>query len=454
MTIPLSVAAIAGGLVAGPPARASAASGGQGGAPASIAPVATPPPVVPLPLGGPWSFRRVARANTAAEPWRPATVPGCVHTDLFANGKIGDPFYRLNEKDQQGIERESWEYRTTFRVDSAARAQDHVDLVYQGLNTYAEVFLNGVSVLWATNMFRTWRVDVKGQLTDGDNVLVVRFRSPIEHVKPLYDSLGYRLPAVNDQAPEMVSMFTRKAPYHYGWDWGPRFVTSGIWRPVTLEPWSGARLDDVQIFQDHLDASVARLHRQARVQAARAGQARIEAALPDEAGSSPVAVDVPVKPGTSDVQVALQIDKPERWWPSGRGAQRRYTVETRLGWDGVPRGVRRTKIGLRTIEVVHRRDDDGGKPGKSFTIRVNGAPVFMKGANWVPADRFYDIADELGLLVWQDFMFACSMYPGDAAFVENVRREAIENVRRLRNHPSLALWAGNNELEATWPGWG
>jgi len=496
MTIPLSVAAIAGGLVAGPSfvVAAATATGGAGATPPAtpgVATLAAPPPVAAIPLGGPWSFRRVARANTPAEPWLPATVPGCVHTDLFANGKIGDPFYRLNEKDQQGIEHESWEYRTTFRVDSAARAQDHVDLVFQGLDTYAEVFLNGVSVLWATNMFRTWRVDVKGQLTDGDNVLVVRFRSPIEHVKPLYDSLGYRLPAVNDQAPEMVSMFTRKAPYHYGWDWGPRFVTSGIWRPVALEPWSGARLDDVQIFQDHLDASMARLTVKARVQAARAGQARVEVTLPDEAGATPVAVEVPVKVGTSDLQVALQIDKPERWWPSGLGAQRRYTVETRLGWDGVARGARRTKIGLRTVEVVHRRDDDGGKPGKSFTVRVNGAPVFMKGANWVPADsflprvteeryrallgsavaahmnmirvwgggvyeddRFYDIADELGLLVWQDFMFACSMYPGDAAFVENVRREAIENVRRLRNHPSLALWAGNNEIEAAWQGWG
>ena len=495
MTIPLSVAAIAGGLSVGPAAAVGASSsGGAGGAatsPAGLTAPPLPPGVAPRPLAGLWSFRRVQRPNAPAEPWLPATVPGCVHTDLFANGKIGDPFYRLNEKDQQGIEHESWEYRTTFRADAAARAEEHVELVFQGLDTYAEVFLNGVSVLWATNMFRTWRVDVKGQLTDGDNVLVVRFRSPIEHVKPVYDSLGYRLPAINDQAPEMVSMFTRKAPYHYGWDWGPRFVTSGIWRPVTLEAWSGARLDDVQIFQDHLDGNVARLTVKARVQAARAGQARVEVALPDEAGTTPVAVDVPVKAGTSDVQVALQIDKPERWWPNGLGAQRRYTVETRLTWDGVARGARRTKIGLRTIEVVHRRDEEGGKPGKSFTVRVNGAPVFMKGANWVPADsflprvtedryrallgaaaaahmnmvrvwgggvyeddRFYDLADELGLLVWQDFMFACSMYPGDAAFVENVRREAIENVRRLRNHPSLALWAGNNEIEAAWQGWG
>jgi beta-mannosidase len=442
-------------------------------------------------LSGPWTFRRVASNAAAAEPWLPATVPGCVHTDLFANGKIGDPFYRLNEKDQQWIEHEGWEYRTTFRVDAETRAQEHVELVFQGLDTYAEVFLNGVSVLWATNMFRTWRISVKGQLTDGDNVLVVRFRSPISYVKSAYDHLGYRLPAVNDQAPEMVSMFTRKAPYHYGWDWGPRFVTSGIWRPVTMEAWSAARLDDVQLFQDRLDAGVAELTVKARVVATSPGRARVQVSLPEEASAAPAEVDVGLKAGINDVSVLLRIEKPERWWPNGLGPQRRYTLETRLTWENVARGVRRTRIGLRTIEVMNQRDNDGGKPGKSFTIKVNGAPVFMKGANWVPADsflprvtearyrallesaaavhmnmirvwgggvyeddRFYELCDELGLLVWQDFMFACSMYPGDAAFVENVHREAVDNIRRIRNHPSLALWAGNNEIEAAWQGWG
>ena len=488
-----------GGPAAGAATPASAASGigGEPGAGGADSDVTAAP--VRRSLGGPWTFRRVQAGPAAAEAWLPATVPGCVHTDLAANGKIGDPFYRLNEKDQQWIEKEGWEYRTTFQVDHDVRAHDHVELVFEGLDTYAEVFVNGVSVLWATNMFRTWRVDVRSQLAAGDNVLVVRFRSPISHVKSSYDHLGYRLPAVNDQAHEMVSMFTRKAPYHYGWDWGPRFVTSGIWRPVALEAWSGARLDDVQVFQDHLDASVARLTVKARVQVARAGSARLQVTLPEEAqhqdgavgDGGAATVDVALKPGFNDVSIPVRIDRPERWWPNGLGAQRRYTLETRLVWDGAARGVRRTRIGLRTIEVVHQRDDDGGKPGKSFTIKVNGAPVFMKGANWVPADsflprvseeryrallgsaaaahmnmirvwgggvyeddRFYDLCDELGLVVWQDFMFACSMYPGDAAFVENVRREAIENVRRLRNHPSLALWAGNNEIEAAWQGWG
>ncbi len=452
-------------------------------------------------LPGPWTFRRVPRAKGPADPWLPATVPGCVHTDLFANGKIGDPFWRLNEKDQQWIDKENWEYRTTIKADRELLARERVELVFHGLDTYADIFLNGVSVLWTTNMFRTWRVDLKGQLKPGDNVLVVRFRSPILQVKPTYDRLGYKLPAVNDQADEMVSMLTRKAPYHYGWDWGPRFVTSGIWRPVEIDAWDEARLDDVQIFQNQLDAKVARLTVKARVYATRAGRARVSVALATTAagetagaggtaaaGGTPLgSVDADLKIGPNEVAVPVRIDNPQRWWPNGLGPQVLYPFQTSLSVGGVARDLRRTRFGLRTIEVVHEMD----KEGKSFTVKVNGAPVFMKGANWIPADsfvtrmttdryrwllrsaadahmnmirvwgggiyeddRFYELCDELGLLVWQDFMFGCSMYPGDDAFVDDVRQEAIQNVRRLRNHPSLALWAGNNEIEAAWQGWG
>ena len=226
-------------------------------------------------LAGPWTFRKVTPAGAPAEAWLPATVPGCVHTDLFANGKIGDPFYRLNEKDQQWIDRESWEYRTTIVVSREDLAREHVELAFAGLDTYAEVFVNGAPVLWATNMFRSWRADAKAHLVAGNNTLTVRFRSPILQVKPAYDALGYKLPAANDQAEEMLSMFSRKAPYHYGWDWGPRFVTSGIWKPVALEIWDEARIDDVQLHQNHLDAAVADLTVKARVIATRAGRAKV-----------------------------------------------------------------------------------------------------------------------------------------------------------------------------------
>ncbi len=204
-------------------------------------------------------------------------------------------------------------------------------------------------------------------------------------MKPVYDSLGYRLPAVNDQAPEMVSMFTRnRRPIITGGTGGRASSPAASGGRSRSEPWSGARLDDVQVFQEHLDGTAAQLTVKARVQAARAGHARVEVTLPDEPGTTPAAIDVPVKAGISDVSVPLWIDKPERWWPErSRRAASLHGGDAPV-LDGVARAVRRTKIGLRTIEVVHRRDDEGGKPGKSFTIRVNGAPVFMKGANWVP----------------------------------------------------------------------
>jgi beta-mannosidase len=435
---------------------------------------------------GPWSFRATGGPPGGYE-WTPAVVPGCVHTDLLRATKIADPFQGTNEKDQQWIERTDWEYRSSFAADDALLEHEHVDLVWKGLDTFAEVLVNGHSVLHADNMFRSWRVDVRARLVKGANQVLVRFRSPIAAVKPAYDKLGYRLPAINDQAEEMVSMFARKAPYHYGWDWGPRFVTSGIWRPVTIEPWDGARLDDVQVFQRELTDARARLTATALVQATHAGKATLTVTASGGTAPVTVTVDAALVPGSNRVSAEVVIEKPERWWPNGLGAQKLYTLETSLAVDGQPRGARATRVGLRTLEVVNVRDKDG----KTFTIKVNGAPVFMKGANYIPSDsfvdrvtpertrallqsaadahmnmlrvwgggiyeddRFYDLADELGLLVWQDFMFACSMYPGDDAFVENVRREAVENVRRLRNHPSLALWAGNNEIEAAWQQWG
>jgi beta-mannosidase len=401
------------------------------------------------------------------------------------DGKIPDPFYGTNEKSLQWIDKIDWEYRSTFVADVALLRRERVEIVFQGLDTYADVSVNGARVLSADNMFRSWRADIKAHLKAGTNAVVVHFRSPIAVAKASYDRLGYTLPAVNDQAPEMVSMFTRKAPYHYGWDWGPRFVTSGIWRPATVEAWDEARLDDVQVTQRALDDTRARLEVAAVVVATRAGRARVTVRL--AAGAPLGTADAALERGRNEVKLDVLIDKPERWWPNGLGPQRLYAVETALYTDGVARGQRTTRIGLRTLEVVSQHD----AVGKSFFIKVNGAPVFMKGANWIPSDsfvdretperlrallqaaavanmnmlrvwgggiyeddRFYALCDELGLLVWQDFMFACSMYPGDAAFIENVRQEAIENVRRLRNHPSLALWAGNNEIEAAWQQWG
>jgi len=188
-----------------------------------------------------WQFREVGKDS-----WRPATVPGCVHTDLLNNKLIDDPFYRDNEQKQQWIGKTDWEYQTTFNVAPEILERDNIDLVFEGLDTYANVFLNDASLLDADNMFRTWRVDSKRLLRPGANTLRIHFRSPINEVLPLMAKLNYQLPAGNDQG-EKTSPHTRKAPYQYGWDWGPRLVTSGIWRPVFLEAWDDARVNDLHI---------------------------------------------------------------------------------------------------------------------------------------------------------------------------------------------------------------
>jgi beta-mannosidase len=399
-------------------------------------------------------------------------------------GRIEDPFYGTNEKDQQWIERCGWEYATSFDCDDDLLAHERVDLVCKGLDTYADVSIGGAKVLSANNMFREWRADVRDFLRRGANTFTVRFRSPIEEVDPAYDSLGHVLPATNDQAERMVSMFTRKAPYHYGWDWGPRFVTSGIWRPMLLDGWGRARIDDVQVVQTELTDARATLRIRTTVAATTFQRVRVDAAVADARRGA----EAEISPGATSIDLEIAIDRPRRWWPNGLGQPHLYEVRVALSLDG-PGAVdaRAVRIGLRTIEVEHAAD----AAGKSFTLRVNGAPTFMKGANYIPSDsflnrvtheryrrlvqsaadahmnmlrvwgggvyeddRFYDICDELGLLVWQDFMFACSMYPGDETFVENVKQEAIENVRRLRNHPCVALWSGNNEIEVAWKRWG
>jgi beta-mannosidase len=412
-------------------------------------------------------------------------VPGNVHTDLLDNGLIPDPFWGTNERDLQWIGERDWEYRSALPAADGLLAHERIDLLFEGLDTYASVRLNDAPILEADNMYRAWRVPVKQWLHAGENTLTVRFRSPLREGKAAYERLGYALPAPNDTGEPRVSMFTRKAPYQYGWDWGPRLVTSGIWRPVRLEAWDGARIDDLHVVTRSLSDERAELELEATIEATRAASGTLEVGLAGSAASA--RIDAALVPGSNIVRTRLLIDHPRRWWPNGLGDPHLYTIEAVLSQGSKLRAKRQLRVGLRTLEVVQRPDADG----KSFSVLVNGAPVFMKGANYIPQDsflprvssaqyerllravavanmnllrvwgggvyeddRFYELCDQLGILVWQDFMFACSLYPGDAAFLANVREEARQNVRRLRNHPSLALWAGNNENEWGWRDWG
>jgi beta-mannosidase len=431
-------------------------------------------------LNSGWKFREVGKTE-----WLPATVPGCVHTDLLENKKIDDPFYRDNEKQLQWIGKTDWEYQTVFNVSAAVLKRRNLEIVFDGLDTYADVFLNDRAILAADNMFRTWRVDVKSALKAGENVLRIRFRSPINEILPLMKKLDYELPAVNDQG-EKTSPYTRKAPYQFGWDWGPRFVTSGVWKPVNLVAWDSARIEDLQIKQINLSKENADLSAVVEVVAASATDATLE--LENTTDKKTVAAkQVKLSSGVNKIALDFSLAAPKLWYPAGLGEQSLYTFKAKLVSNKKTVDERSKRTGLRSLELRQKPD----QYGISFEFIVNGIPVFGRGANWIPADifptrvtpekyknlltslrdanmnmlrvwgggiyeddYFYDLADELGILVWQDFMFACSMYPGDKKFLDNVRAEAIDNVKRLRNHPSIVIWCGNNEIETAWAHWG
>src|SRR6185369_13965362 len=259
---------------------------------------------VPIETG--WQFREAGKDN-----WYPATVPGFVHTDLLQNKVIDDPFYRDNEAKQQWIGKTNWEYRTTFQVTDALLAHKNLELVFEGLDTYADVYLNEKPILKADNMFRTWRVNCAEVLTKGSNTLRISFRSPINEILPLMAKMNYQLPAGNDQG-EKTSPHTRKAPYQYGWDWGPRFVTSGIWRPVSLEAWDSARVADLRILTKKISAGAAALTADVEVVADDAGTATI---VVDNLRDKTVAAkrEVELTPGVNHLALDFDVPHPALW---------------------------------------------------------------------------------------------------------------------------------------------
>ncbi len=433
-----------------------------------------------------WTF-----SQSGKNEWLPATVPGTVHTDLLANGKIEDPFYRLVEHDVQWIDKVDWEYKTTFAIDKSFLQKDVIELDFKGLDTYADVFVNGEKVLSADNMFREWKANVKEKLKEGDNELHIVFRLPISEGIKKYDAQGYEIPVSdNDLAAigqvegnKKVSIYTRKAGYHFGWDWGPRLVTSGIWRPVTLKAWDNAKIENLQIVQNSVADDKATFTAVFEIDAVADAKANLSVTN-DETVLTTSAVEI--KKGIEKYNVDFEIANPKLWWTNGLGEAHLYNISGELEIGG-SKTVENTRIGIRTLELVREKDEHG----TSFYFKLNGHPVFMKGANYIPndvflprvteenyrkvvetakisnnnmlriwgggvyeEDLFYDLCDEAGILIWQDFMFACAMFPGDEAFLENVKQEAIDNVKRLRNHPSIALWCGNNEILAAWKGWG
>jgi len=445
-----------------------------------------------------WQFRISTRAEQAPQQadlqqWHAARVPGVVQTDLLANHLIEDPFDRDNESRLLWIGESDWEYQTTFQVDSAALAREHLDLVFEGLDTFADVYLNDRAVLQADNMFRIWKVAAKPLLHNGANTLRIVFHSPITKMLPYVKSLPYMLPAIStinggNEENIPTAPYTRKAPYQYGWDWGPRFVSEGIWRRVQLESWDSLRIENFHIHQRGVSKDLAKLTVELEVDASQPGAVTIALAHNEIGGkvSNDGMQTVQLDPGTNYISVPVRITSPKLWYPVGYGAQDRYHFSATIQVGKSIAAHADVNTGLRSVELRRVADEWG----KTFEFVVNAIPVFAKGADIIPydsfpsrvttaqqrqileaardahmnmvrewggghyeSDAFYDIADELGIMVWQEFMFGGDMVPGDTAFQENVRREAIDQIKRLRDHPSIVVWCGNNEVETGWLHW-
>lgn len=440
-----------------------------------------------------WFFKEINGSHTGA-----ATVPGTIHTDLINNGIIEDPFYRTNEKQQQWIDKKDWEYSTVLNITPTEFEKNNIVLTFEGLDTYADVFLNDSLILQADNMFRTYEINIKPFVKVGDNNLKVLLHSPIKKGLELLAASPYPYPANNDQSKngglgdKKVSIFTRKAGYHYGWDWGPRLVTSGIWRPVILQAWNDIRINDVFIKQPKVTKDLAELIFDVELQVDEPFSGRVKITN-QQTQAVYASSDFDFKTGVQKITLPFSIENPKLWWSKGLGNPDMYNFNVEV-LDSRGNHICKKEIatGLRSLKLIREKDD----AGESFLFELNGVRVFIKGANYIPNDSFlprvtksdcqkviddavdanmnmlrvwgggvyeddyfYQLCDENGLLVWQDFMFACSMYPGDENFLNSIKLEAIDNVKRLRNHPSIALWCGNNEINVAWHyysdgGWG
>ena len=446
-------------------------------------------------LDSDWQFRAVGKTENAdLTQWHPAQVPGVVHTDLLRNRLIPDPFDGDNEFRLQWIGLTDWEYQTVFQLDAAALGHAHVDLVFDGLDTLADVYLNDQAILHADNMFRHWRIATKPLLKAGPNTLHVVFHSAVENMLPYVKSLPYVLPSISthnfgNEEDIATAPYTRKAPYNYGWDWGPRFMTEGIWQPVRLETWDALRIDNFHIHQQKVTADAALITAELDIEAGKATTATLALAHAELFGAQTTdgTQVLQLDAGMNHVSFPIRIAAPKLWYPVGYGPQNRYrfSATVRLG-KKVEAAHTELTTGLRS--VLLRREAD--QWGKSFEFVVNGITVFSKGADVIPfdnfpnrvtpeihrkilqaardahmnmvrewgggyyeSDDFYNICDELGIMVWQEFMFGGDMIPGDVSFQENVREEAIEQVKRLRDHPSIVIWCGNNEVETGWHHW-
>jgi beta-mannosidase len=406
----------------------------------------------------------------------PVNVPSVVQQNLYDAGLIPHPYLGTVEETLLWISDHPWTYATHFNVDQKMLEKDVVELAFEGIDTYASVTLNGQKLFDADNQFRIWRTDVKPLLKDQDNLLVLDF--------PRYDSL--QLALYNDHQPRLPEKYavTRKAPYQHGWDWAPKYKNVGIWKPVSLVAWSNARLDNAYIVTNEVEEEQAKLTLHLDVESTAPGDYTVEILSNRKVFQKfPLQADQ----GNQHKMFSFTIENPRLWWPNEMGEQYLYDFEIRLKSSDKILDSKQIKTGVKTVQIVQEPD----AKGFSFYFKVNGVPMYAKGANYVPeemietwikpentqkllkmaqeahfnmlrvwgggiypSDDFFNICDTLGILVWEDFMYAGTMYPYDEAFLENAKIEALEQVKRLASHPSLGLWCGGNEISEGYYNWG
>ena len=434
-----------------------------------------------------WTFSQ-ADKNT----WYEAKVPGSVQHDLVRHKVLPDPFYGTNETLIQWVEDENWDFKKTFTVSAEQLKYDDAIIFFEGLDTQADVFLNGSRILRSENMFIGHKVSVKNVLKEGENSLYIRFYSPVQSLMPARLTAGYDYPAGNDHREEKLSIYNRKAPYHFGWDWGIRIVQMGIWKPVSLTFYDKAQIDDLYVKQTKVTKEKAEIEN--IIEIFSVSKEPIEATISVDyslrlQSYMPPALTkkITLTHGKNFVSIPMEIEKPELWMPIGWGEQTIYDFRASIQVENQKVSEKFVRIGLRSVRLVQEPD----KHGKSFYFEVNGIPLFAKGANYIPGEifttqqtkdyyerlfdnieaanmnfvrvwgggiyeneEFYRQADERGIVVWQDFIFGCVPYPSDDAFLQNVKNEVVYNIKRLRNHASLGFWCGNNEVEEGLQHWG
>ncbi|MEY7850613.1 glycoside hydrolase family 2 protein [Natrarchaeobius sp. A-rgal3] len=431
-------------------------------------------------LNGTWEFRRTDEDQPSE--WLEGAVPGDVYSDLHAAGVIADPYEADTELDVQWVGKTDWRYRRSFEADDDLLSHDRVALEFLGVDTVAEISINGTVVGETDNMHRRYEFDVGNHLESGTNHVSVGFRSPVEYAAERMEAHPYDVPLIRYPVDQPGRNFVRKAQCHFGWDWGPCLPGVGLWRDVRIVGHSSPRITETTVDQTHHDDGDVTLSVRATADVLEAGTYDLIASIDGETASRSVDLEA----GTDDAEIELTVPEPALWWPNGYGDQPLSTLRLTLATGDDAHTVEE-RIGFRELSLVREPDGDGGE---TFFFEVNGVAIYAKGANWIPVenirgriddatyesllssaaeanmntirvwgggyyelDRFYELCDELGLLVWQDFMFSCALYPATDEFLETVEAEVRYQVRRLSTHPSIALWCGNNENEMSLVSW-